>query len=237
MGCGRCWARLGHRRPRNFESARHGAHCSSLDGRRRIPHAGGAALAWRSAHVVHYPVKTGALINIVAIVDDRWSEPGWTASGDRDELLEHYSPGAGARGPISWLCRIAGSNGAYDLDPISRWSEGPVTLLGDAAHPMLHSSPRAPRWRSKTPRCWPTAWPLSQRHPSHAPYERRGGTHREGAEGRPQQRTDLPHECGRSRLAKSVSTLAGGSLMLQRYNWLYDWRITRRQRRTSERAA
>jgi salicylate hydroxylase len=32
-----------------------------------------------NAHVVHYPVKGGALINIVAIVNDDWAEPGWNA--------------------------------------------------------------------------------------------------------------------------------------------------------------
>src|SRR5262245_14703094 len=29
------------------------------------------------AHLVHYPVKAGRMINIVAIVDDDWREPGW----------------------------------------------------------------------------------------------------------------------------------------------------------------
>src|SRR3984893_5164279 len=41
----------------------------------------------REAHIVHYPVKDGALINIVVIVNDSWNAPGWSAPGQRDELL------------------------------------------------------------------------------------------------------------------------------------------------------
>ena len=35
------------------------------------------------AHLVHYPVKAGSLINIVAIVHDEWNESGWSAAGER----------------------------------------------------------------------------------------------------------------------------------------------------------
>src|SRR4051812_20848572 len=33
----------------------------------------------RNAHLVHYPVRAGAMVNIVAIVHDNWHETGWTA--------------------------------------------------------------------------------------------------------------------------------------------------------------
>ena len=36
----------------------------------------------QDAHLVHYPVKGGRLINIVGIVHDEWNEPGWTAHGE-----------------------------------------------------------------------------------------------------------------------------------------------------------
>ena len=52
------------------------------------------------AHLVHYPVKAGRLINIVAIVHDDWKESGWSAPGDRAEILRHFSralPGPTAR--------------------------------------------------------------------------------------------------------------------------------------------
>jgi salicylate hydroxylase len=42
------------------------------------------------AHLVHYPVRAGRLINIVGIVHDEWSKTGWSASGDRTEMLRHF---------------------------------------------------------------------------------------------------------------------------------------------------
>jgi salicylate hydroxylase len=93
----------------------------------------------QNAHVVHYPVKSGTLINIVAIVNDRWAEPGWSAAGQRDALMAHYSPWHWAEPvreflavPDRWL-----KWALYDLPPLDTWGDGPVTLLGDAAHPML----------------------------------------------------------------------------------------------------
>ncbi|HMJ41598.1 MAG TPA: FAD-dependent oxidoreductase, partial [Pseudolabrys sp.] len=43
------------------------------------------------AHLVHYPVKGGRFINVVAIVNDEWSETGWSAAGSRDEVLRHFA--------------------------------------------------------------------------------------------------------------------------------------------------
>jgi salicylate hydroxylase len=92
-----------------------------------------------NAHLVHYPVRSGALINIVAITRDDWREPGWSAPGERADLLARYPAGAwspAARvllaGPRHWS-----KWALYDRAPIARWSVGAVTLLGDAAHPML----------------------------------------------------------------------------------------------------
>src|SRR5262245_38256691 len=45
----------------------------------------------RDAHLVHYPVMAGALINIVAIVRDDWKEAGWTAVASRDEILARFA--------------------------------------------------------------------------------------------------------------------------------------------------
>ena len=92
-----------------------------------------------NAHLVHYPVRSGALINIVAIIQDDWCEPGWSAPGERADILARYPVGAwspAARAvlaaPQRW-CKWA----LYDRAPLARWGNGAVTLLGDAAHPML----------------------------------------------------------------------------------------------------
>src|SRR5471030_3241298 len=45
----------------------------------------------QDAHLVHYPVKGGRLINIVGIVHGDWNVPGWSAAGDRAEILRHFA--------------------------------------------------------------------------------------------------------------------------------------------------
>lgn len=93
------------------------------------------------AHLVHYPVEGGRAINVVAIVDDIettshdatfWSTP---ASGAL--LGERFS---GWAEPVRQLIGAASDWRKwplFDRPPLARWSRGSVTLLGDAAHPML----------------------------------------------------------------------------------------------------
>jgi salicylate hydroxylase len=89
-------------------------------------------------HVVHYPVRRGELVNFVAHYDsDAWTEESWTRECDRSELTETY------RGWNETLMQLFQSSeryykwALYDRDPLERWGDGRVTLLGDSAHPML----------------------------------------------------------------------------------------------------
>ena len=93
----------------------------------------------QDAHLVHYPVKGGRLINIVGIVHDEWSETGWSAPGARDEILRRFARFAWSERardlvaiPDRWL-----KWALFDRSAPFRGGEGPVTLIGDAAHPML----------------------------------------------------------------------------------------------------
>jgi salicylate hydroxylase len=94
----------------------------------------------RKAHLVHYPVKGGTAINIVAITTDDRSRPNWAAEdGTPEEVLVHFRPGewsdkavAILKTPELWLRWPL-----FDRPPGTHWGRGLVTLLGDAAHPML----------------------------------------------------------------------------------------------------
>jgi salicylate hydroxylase len=91
------------------------------------------------AHLVHYPVKAGRLINIVGIVHDEWDKTGWSNAGDRAEILRHFARWAWSEKartliaiPDRWL-----KWALYDRSAPFRGDKLPVTLIGDAAHPML----------------------------------------------------------------------------------------------------
>jgi salicylate hydroxylase len=91
------------------------------------------------AHLVHYPVKAGQVINVVVITAESWNAPGWSEPASRADLVPRLPAEAWALParaliglPDAWL-----KWALYERRPIGRWSRGPVGLLGDAAHPML----------------------------------------------------------------------------------------------------
>ena len=89
-------------------------------------------------HLVHYPISAGSLVNVVAIGPaGEYTTESWTATATVGELLAEY---AGWDERLVALIRAAGTPGRWallDRAPLTRWTTGTVTLLGDAAHPMF----------------------------------------------------------------------------------------------------
>ncbi len=88
-------------------------------------------------HLVCYKVRRGELFNLVAIFRSDRTDTGWDAAGAQSELMTGF---AGVSPRVrELLMRIRDWKVwvLYDRDPEPGWSEGRVTLLGDAAHPML----------------------------------------------------------------------------------------------------
>jgi 3-hydroxybenzoate 6-monooxygenase len=98
-----------------------------------------AATLWAgpNTHLVHYPLRGWQLFNVVATFHSGRTTPGANEVGSRDEILDAFrdvvaKPRSILEKPSSWrrwvLC---------DREPVGNWTLGKVTLLGDAAHPML----------------------------------------------------------------------------------------------------
>jgi salicylate hydroxylase len=89
-------------------------------------------------HLVHYPVRAGEFINFVAMAPaGDYTTESWTATATVEEVLAEFT---GWDPRLTGLIQAASTPGRWallDRRPLSRWSYGPVTLLGDAAHPML----------------------------------------------------------------------------------------------------
>jgi len=89
-------------------------------------------------HVICYPIRSGELYNIFAgHVSEEWVEESWVVPSSVAELLAAY------RGWNEALLAMLGNVeqcfkwGIRDRDPLPHWTRGRITLLGDAAHPMM----------------------------------------------------------------------------------------------------
>jgi salicylate hydroxylase len=89
-------------------------------------------------HVVHYPVRRGELVNIVAHFDsDAWTGESWTQECDVAEVMTTYAAWNPALTRLYPLSQRWYKWALYDRDPLEHWSKGRATLLGDSAHAML----------------------------------------------------------------------------------------------------
>jgi len=90
------------------------------------------------SHVVTYFVNGGKAVNIVAVNETSdWVEESWNVRSTREEMLAAF---AGWHPNIQRLFERVQEVyrwGLFDRDPMATWTQGRVTLLGDAAHPML----------------------------------------------------------------------------------------------------
>lgn len=90
------------------------------------------------AHVITYPLRGGALMNVVGIVErSDWQGESWTQAGSADELLRDF---AGWHDDVQTLMRAIAQPFKWALlgrTPRTGWAQGRVCLLGDAAHPTL----------------------------------------------------------------------------------------------------
>jgi salicylate hydroxylase len=90
------------------------------------------------SHVVTYYVRGGKAVNIVAVAETKeWVEESWNAPSSKDELLGAFR---GWHRNVETLFQQVDQVykwGLFDRDPMTTWTQGRVTLLGDAAHPML----------------------------------------------------------------------------------------------------
>ena len=90
------------------------------------------------AHVITYPVRGGALMNVVGIIErEGWRSESWTEPGTHAELLQDFGHWhadvcelmSAIEQPFKWAL--------LGRAPQTGWAQGNICLLGDAAHPTL----------------------------------------------------------------------------------------------------
>jgi salicylate hydroxylase len=181
------------------------------------------------AHLVHYPVKGGKLVNVVVITADDWNGPGWSEPASRVDLLarlssRRWAPQAHSvfRAPDAWL-----KWALYETEPLASFAHGAAALLGDAAHAMLpflaqgaamaiEDGAVAAQCLARMPDDPAAAWE------SYSAIRRRRTRKVQRLAARNGKRY---HRAGAAAMLRNTAMrLLGGERLLQNYDWLYDWR-------------
>ena len=92
------------------------------------------------AHLVHYPLRNASVLNMVAVVEDEWTDLNapdfWASHGSAAFLTSRFQ---------GWSEEIRGLIAAapewrrwplYERKAVRTWARGRVAILGDAAHAM-----------------------------------------------------------------------------------------------------
>ena len=89
-------------------------------------------------HFLVYPVRAGELINYVGFVPaDEEMRESWSAPGDPDALRREFAGWDARVGSLLRQVQSTFRSALYDREPLPTWTKGRLSLLGDAAHPML----------------------------------------------------------------------------------------------------
>jgi salicylate hydroxylase len=92
----------------------------------------------KSKHFLSFPLRAGKLINYVGFVPaNQQMKESWTAPGDPDALRQEFAGWDPRIGMLLKEVQMTFRWALYDRDPLPSWTRGRLTLLGDAAHPML----------------------------------------------------------------------------------------------------
>ncbi|MEJ2377694.1 MAG: FAD-dependent monooxygenase [Pseudolabrys sp.] len=182
------------------------------------------------AHLVHYPVKGGRVINIVGIVRDEWRQSGWSAAGAREEILRRFARGSWSERaralvalPERWLKWAL----FHSLHPFGG-SSGPVTLIGDAAHPMLPFLAQGAGMAIEDGALLAGMLGRYFDGPADAlrSYESRRRHRTERAQAVSRRQGRIYGMRGPEALARNVAMrMMGGEKLLARQDWLYSWQV------------
>ena len=98
-----------------------------------------APVVWAGpdCHLVHYPLRDGQQYNLVVTFHSRDEEEWGVTDGSKDEVLSYFDGICPRARQMLHLPKTWRRWATADRNPLEKWGDGRVTMLGDAAHGML----------------------------------------------------------------------------------------------------
>lgn len=90
-------------------------------------------------YLLHYPLRGGRIMNVIGVGQAaQWEAEGWAITAENDEFADAYADFSPEI--VAMIRNIPPGElfkwGLRDREPLATWTQGRVTMLGDAAHPM-----------------------------------------------------------------------------------------------------
>ena len=178
----------------------------------------------RDRHVVHYPIRGGSHLNVVAVVPERAGTDDWGQLGETAVLRARFPDAAPPLAallnqPDSWLVWSL-----VDRAPARPLARGRLALLGDAGHPILPFLAQGAALAIEDAAVLADALGTGSVPDALAAYAkaRAGRARKVRAAARANGRT---YHAGPlvGRVRNAVMHRLGPSGMTRRYRWLYGW--------------
>ena len=183
-----------------------------------------------NAHLVAYPMSGGKRINVVAIISGKWNRPGWSEPGDVVEIANQFSA---PRWPIAARMMIGAVDGwrkwaLFAVRDGGVWNKGPIALLGDASHAMLPFAAQGAGMAIEDAAVIAKCLESSPANPTEAfaEYARLRAPRVTRTQRTARKNGRTYHLGGPVGFARDqVIRVLGGSRLLSRQDWIYDWRM------------
>ncbi|GFE64238.1 FAD-dependent monooxygenase [Litoreibacter roseus] len=182
----------------------------------------GAIWAGHKRHAVTTRIRSGQMVNFVGIVEQEdWTEEGWSIPGDPDVLKADFGNWApplqeiikAADAPFRWAL--------FDRPPSPKWSDGVVTLVGDAAHPMLPSMAQGAVQALEDAACLALSLRKTRTRPALEAYHARRIDRVSAIQARSAQNLRMFHKSGPALVPFWVAGRAAPGVLQSKQDWIY----------------
>jgi salicylate hydroxylase len=94
-----------------------------------------------NAHLVHYPLRKGSIVNVVAVIEGSWrsgeTAHPWDGVADRPALDRAFAKWSGSTRKLLAAAPHWRAWPLYRRPALGAFALGRIALVGDAAHPMV----------------------------------------------------------------------------------------------------